>query len=192
MTQHPDNVLASCRVCGAGSGHPCFTQDGETAERVHHGRVSRSIEAALDPTFPRPLTPEQKAERWNRLIEGEDTVKIRIAEALTPTNRTDGKVEDFDHLVGQLAAEENPRPRSLKIHYRHPRLADTERHPTRWADAQRAPRIPAACGGYYPPDRVTDRPETVDCERCLQYAPPTPDTLAAMLAQLDEAMQERR
>jgi hypothetical protein len=184
MTQHPDNLLASCRACGAGSGAPCITWAGETAERVHHGRAQRSDTAALDPTYPRPLTDEQKAERWNRLIEGETTVKIWITEPdPTPASET----KDLDMVLGQIAAEGNPRPRSLKVHYRHPRLANTERHPTRWADAQRAPRVHASCGGYFPPDRVTDQGERVDCRRCQEHVPATAAVIAEMFARMDEA-----
>src|SRR5215203_4363792 len=109
----------------------------------------------------------------------------QLRAVLTPDSQHSDRAEDLDMLLGQIAAEENPHPRSLKIHYRHARLADTERHPTRWADAQKAPRKHASCGGYFPPDRVTDRPESVDCKRCRQNLPVTRDTLAAMVAQLD-------
>jgi hypothetical protein len=73
MTQNPDNLLAACWVCGAGSGDPCITRYGDIAERTHYGRPRRSDMAAMDKNHPRPLTPDQKRERWERLIGSEAT-----------------------------------------------------------------------------------------------------------------------
>jgi hypothetical protein len=114
------------------------------------------------------------------------TAELRDVLGLSAGIPKDAPVADFDQLVGQIEAEANPHPRSKKVHYRHDRLASTDEHPTRFADALKAPRVHAACGSYFPPDRVTDQPDRVDCRRCLQYVPPSPDTLAAMLAQLDD------
>ena len=50
----------------------------------------------------------------------------------------------------------------------------------------------ASCGLFVPPANVTDEAERVDCKKCLAYVPVTRDTLAQLVAQLDEAMSRPR
>jgi len=67
MTQNPDSQISKCPTCGAEGGDLCITRSGDIAEKVHYGRPYWSKQ--VRPRFA-PLTPEEKREKWNRLIEG--------------------------------------------------------------------------------------------------------------------------